>query len=98
MHPRNHGSRCPTSGVASARYTRGSIEEGPGVIIKRGGGFNSPIGLVIDIPLLETSNEPSYGALRKRPAYPASERAQEHHGNTSFLHGRPRRNGQIGWV
>src|ERR1700722_8578427 len=43
MHPRNHGSTWPTNGVASARYTRGSIEDGPGVSISRFGGFSSPM-------------------------------------------------------
>src|SRR5258708_35323304 len=42
MHPLNHGSMCPTSGVAIARYTRGSMEDGPGVSINRTGGFSSP--------------------------------------------------------
>src|SRR5579871_2372041 len=43
MQPRNHGSTCPTNGVASARYTRGSIDDGPGVSISRFGGVSSPI-------------------------------------------------------
>src|SRR5882757_1383313 len=43
MQVLNHGSMCPTTGAASARYTRGSIEDGPGVIISRIGGANSPI-------------------------------------------------------
>jgi hypothetical protein len=34
---------CPTTGAARARYTRGSIEDGPGVIISRIGGASSPI-------------------------------------------------------
>src|SRR3984957_20318374 len=38
----NHGSMWPTSGVARARYTRGSMLEGPGVSIKRAGGRSSP--------------------------------------------------------
>src|SRR6266478_2293186 len=42
MQPLNHGSMCPTSGVAIARYTRGSIEDGPGVSINRTGGWSSP--------------------------------------------------------
>src|SRR6266849_6797547 len=42
MQPLNHGSICPTSGVAIARYTRGSTEDGPGVSINRTGGFSSP--------------------------------------------------------
>src|SRR6266581_5333891 len=42
MHPLNHGSMCPTSGVAIARYTRGSMEDGPGVSINRTGGWSSP--------------------------------------------------------
>src|SRR6267154_5067391 len=43
MQVLNHGSMCPTTGAASARYTRGSIEDGPGVIISRIGGASSPI-------------------------------------------------------
>src|SRR5712692_9947339 len=43
MQPLNHGSRCPTSGVARARYTRGSIDDGPGVSINRAGGLSSPM-------------------------------------------------------
>src|ERR1700683_1630491 len=39
----NQGSICPTSGADMARYTRGSMQEGPGVIIKRAGGRSSPI-------------------------------------------------------
>src|SRR5467141_2219109 len=42
MHPLNHGSMCPTRGVAIARYTRGSMEDGPGVSINRTGGWSSP--------------------------------------------------------
>src|ERR1700688_5068639 len=42
MQVLNHGSRWPTNGVAIARYTRGSTEDGPGVSINRTGGFNSP--------------------------------------------------------
>src|SRR5260370_2761943 len=42
MHPLNHGSMCPTSGVAIARYTRGSMDDGPGVSINRTGGWSSP--------------------------------------------------------
>src|ERR1700733_8993754 len=43
MQPRNQGSTCPTSGVAKARYTRGSIDDGPGVSISRFGGLSSPM-------------------------------------------------------
>src|ERR1700720_487778 len=50
MHPRNQGSMWPTSWVASARYTRGSMEEGPGVIIRRTGGLSSPMGLDMSLP------------------------------------------------
>src|ERR1700747_195277 len=39
----NQGSMWPTRGVLIARYTRGSIFEGPGVIIKRVGGRSSPM-------------------------------------------------------
>src|SRR5271157_6354076 len=63
MQPRNHGSRCPTNGVARARYTRGSIEDGPGVIIKRAGGLSSPIGLVMSVLL--------YGSLMNPQGWPA---------------------------
>ena len=52
MQPRNHGSMWPTSGVANARYTRGSTEDGPGVNISRTGGLSSPIGSVIVFVLL----------------------------------------------
>src|SRR5205823_4343883 len=52
MQPRNHGSMWPTSGVADARYTRGSTEDGPGVNISRTGGLSSPIGSVIVFVLL----------------------------------------------
>src|SRR5271170_3226758 len=44
MHVLNQGSRCPTNGAASARYTRGSIDDGPGVNINRVGGSSSPMG------------------------------------------------------
>src|ERR1700736_610984 len=50
MQVLNHGSRCPTNGVAIARYTRGSIEDGPGVSINRTGGFNSPTVCVMACP------------------------------------------------
>src|ERR1700675_1221229 len=50
MQVLNHGSRCPTRGVAIARYTRGSIEDGPGVSINRTGGFNSPTVCVMACP------------------------------------------------
>src|SRR5262245_33542987 len=43
MQVLNHGSRWPTIGAASARYTRGSTDECPGVIINRIGGASSPI-------------------------------------------------------
>src|SRR5215475_14661337 len=66
MHPRNHGSTCPTSGVASARYTRGSIDEGPGVNINRFGGFNSPI---CDVMLISYSlRDPNSPAPWRSPA------------------------------
>src|ERR1700688_3122509 len=51
MQVLNHGSMCPTIGAASARYTRGSIEEGLGVIISRIGGISSPI-FLCSIPSL----------------------------------------------
>src|SRR5271169_4762390 len=44
MNSVNHGSTCPTSDVASARYTRGLTHEGPGVSISLVGGRNSSIG------------------------------------------------------
>src|SRR6202166_3909462 len=50
MQVLNHGSRCPTNGVAIARYTRGSTEDGPGVSINRTGGFNSPTVCVMVCP------------------------------------------------
>src|ERR1700730_10966122 len=50
MQVLNHGSRWPTNGVAIARYTRGSIEDGPGVSINRTGGFNSPTVCVMACP------------------------------------------------
>src|SRR5207248_8874900 len=46
MQVLNHGSRWPTTGAESARYTRGSIEEGPGVIISRVGGANGLIAIL----------------------------------------------------
>src|SRR5690242_6309566 len=52
MHVLNHGSRCPTSGAASARYTRGSTDDGPGVSINRQGGLSSPTRCVIFFFLL----------------------------------------------
>src|SRR5579863_7798088 len=51
MQVLNHGSMCPTIGAANARYTRGSIDEGPGVIISRIGGASSPI-LLFSVPSL----------------------------------------------
>src|ERR1700704_1436781 len=50
MHVLNQGSRCPTSCVAIARYTRGSTDDGPGVSINRTGGFSSPICCVMICP------------------------------------------------
>src|ERR1700726_4989982 len=44
MNSVNHGSTCPTSGCASARFTRGLMQEGPGVSISLVGGRNSAIG------------------------------------------------------
>src|SRR5262245_4149831 len=43
MQVLNHGSRWPTMGAERARYTRGSTDDGPGVIINRIGGTSSPI-------------------------------------------------------
>ncbi len=40
----NQGSMWPTSGAAMARYTRGSMHDGPGVSISLAGGSSSPIG------------------------------------------------------
>src|SRR5580692_10652068 len=57
MHVLNHGSRCPTSGVASARYTRGSTDDGPGVSINRYGGLSSPTCCVIVFVLLYSCAE-----------------------------------------
>src|SRR3974390_153309 len=63
-------------GAAKALYTRGSMEHGPGVIIKRVGGFNSPIWLVMGIPFrgLIASQAGSHGfasgeALRRTTEY-----------------------------
>src|SRR5271163_4692710 len=54
MQPLNHGSMWPTRLVASARYTRGSIDDGPGVSIKRFGGTSSPTCCVMILsPLFE---------------------------------------------
>ena len=57
MNSVNHGSTCPTSGVASARYTRGLTHEGPGVSISLVGGRNSSIGFIM------TSNLSFHAAL-----------------------------------
>src|ERR1700682_1237097 len=45
MNSVNQGSTCPTIGDASARYTRGLTQEGPGVSISLVGGCNSSTGL-----------------------------------------------------
>src|ERR1700676_5493883 len=50
MQVLNHGSTWPTSGVAIARYTRGSTEDGHGGSINRTGGFNSPTVCVMACP------------------------------------------------
>src|SRR5580704_14988376 len=47
MNSVNHGSTCPTIGIASARYTRGLKHEGPGVSISLVGGRNSSIGFIM---------------------------------------------------
>src|SRR5271157_3948035 len=91
MQPRNHGSRCPTNGVARARYTRGSIEDGPGVIIKRTGGLSSPIGLLMSAPSR---------ILMKPQGWPAGSyfgESLEYGGKSSVTQGQVERNGQIGW-
>ena len=92
MQPRNQGSRWPTMGEARARYTRGSMEHGPGVIIKRMGGFNSPTGWVMGVPF--------QGSLRTIKDVPprrtrGSTRARRE--TVVWRMGRGRRNGQIGW-
>src|SRR5437660_3199957 len=68
MHPRNHGSTCPTKGVANARYTRGSIDDGPGVNINRFGGFNSPICSVMEDSY--SSQEPRGTSILPHSAQP----------------------------
>src|SRR5580704_562063 len=62
MQVLNHGSRCPTNGVASARYTRASTDEGPGVSINRYGGLSSPTCCVMVFVLLYSEN-----GMRKPP-------------------------------
>src|SRR5262249_7155549 len=45
----NQGSRWPTSGVAIARYTRGSTHDGPGVNMILVGGRSSPTDSFMDM-------------------------------------------------
>src|SRR5579885_2674360 len=82
MHVLNQGSRWPTSGVARARYTRGSTEEGPGVSISRTGGANSPnfcvIAFFLDVPAqtpLVVAHEQPLSAAPKTLNFPLSARA-----------------------
>src|SRR5260370_25982355 len=63
MQPLNQGSRWPTSGVASARYTRGSIEDGPGVSISRLGGASSPIDCLSMCCVMRSSSDPELSAI-----------------------------------
>src|SRR5580704_19278346 len=91
MHVLNHGSRCPTSGVASARYTRGSTDDGPGVSINRYGGLSSPTCCVIVFVLL-------YSLALKCPSCPRLLRALDTTAGTLILAQPPgARNRQIGW-
>src|SRR5712692_4522982 len=94
MQPRNHGSRCPTNGIESARYTRGSTEDGPGVSINRTGGFSSPMCWVITLALLVLATRSRW--MSERPAglcfgdFPASA------GRSIFAQSPNPRNRQIG--
>src|ERR1700681_2841980 len=62
MNSVNQGSTCPTIGEASARYTRGLTQEGPGVSINLVGGCNSSIGLDILNNLLFRAERQRTGA------------------------------------
>src|SRR5882757_2497765 len=73
MQVLNHGSMCPTTGAASARYTRGSIEDGPGVIISRIGGANSPIFFSAPSLILSNLRFPPRGRPLALIARPPSE-------------------------
>src|SRR5216684_8581658 len=65
MQPLNHGSRWPTKGVASARYTRGSMDEGPGVSMSRLGGLSSPMCCVMNCVLVLYVISVTQGALAR---------------------------------
>src|SRR5271155_3553226 len=87
MHSRNQGSRWPTMGAANARYTRASIEHGPGVIIRRVGGASSPYFCVMQ--------DPFQGRLRTAGDIPSGE-AQAATGSLVWRSAKGIRNGQFG--
>src|SRR5258705_11213592 len=95
IQPLNHGSMCPTTGVAIARYTRGSIEEGPGVSIKRTGGLSSPIGCVIRSCPSFSSTQASFTG-REPSAGTISGKLRATAGVPIFAQSAHARNGQIG--
>src|ERR1700730_6060706 len=101
MQPRNHGSMCPTRGVANARYTRGSIEDGPGVIISRTGGLSSPIGLVMALAFRGNPLADKKCKNTRRPRYAlalAFEDTSSHREKESVPHRPNWCNGQIGRI
>src|SRR5215471_3848627 len=75
MQVLNHGSRWPTMGAARARYTRGSTDEGPGVIINRIGGVSSPIPVFASGLICATSLWMCAGLGRTGTNFPASDGA-----------------------
>src|SRR5712692_11265484 len=97
MQPLNHGSICPTSGVAIARYTRGSMEDGPGVSINRTGGLSSPTCCVMTFcPSLFLRIIRAFESRTAREGALGSFLATA--GTSIFAQSTHPRNRQIGWV
>src|SRR5580704_4925052 len=91
MHVLNHGSRCPTSGVASARYTRGSTDDGPGVSINRYGGLSSPTCCVMVFVLL-------YSLARKCSSCPPPSADSRYYGRNLDFGATPRCPQPTNWL